>query len=260
MQNNEIKYIRASEISSFYLCPRLVYFQRRRDHDITGPAVRAGFFKALSSHLATVLSSPWPEAAMEDAIKHAGADSLVIYGIKYKETVDAAATEARSMMGKMIAGIAKEKEGSGEEELMKILSPSSVSVTAYSHKLRISGTIDKVLMRGDVPVPVIVSASDPPETGVYSSDRVRLAAYSLLLGEKYDIPCSRGAVEYVPGWSLRWAEIRYEDRRKALYARNRAIEMDRGRMPDAKRGKWCGACGHDDACSVKPSLLGALFK
>ncbi len=143
---------------------------------------------------------------------------------------------------------------------MSVLYPCTTGATIYSDKLRISGTIDKLVMSKGTPIPVIISSSGPPQKGIYASDRIRLAAYTMLISEKYDVPCSAGAVEYVAGWSLRRAEIRYEDKRKALYARNRVMDMDRGRMPGTARGKWCGACGHSDACSVKPSLLSSLFK
>ncbi len=260
MQYNVIKYVRASEISSYYLCPRLVYFQRRHAHDLANAAVRADFFKALSYSLGSVVLSPTPERDLDDAIMRAGDDSLLVYGPSYEQIIVDSAAEARKMAGQILAGLLREKGEYGEQALMGILFPRTAGTTIYSEKFRISGTIDKIVVLDGAPVPVIVSPSQPPQNGVYASDRIRLAAYAMLVSEKYDTSCTRGAVEYVAGWSLRLAEIRYEDKRKALYARNRIIEMDRGRMPEAVRGKWCGACGHSDACGVKPSLLSRLFK
>jgi CRISPR-associated exonuclease Cas4 len=260
MQYNANKYVRASEISSFYLCPRLVYFQRRHAHATTDAVVRTGFFKSLSYYLPVVVQSPCPGAELEKAIDHACADSLLVYGSIYEQAITGAGQEARGMANDIIVGLMSEKERYGENGLSSLLSPASISMAAYSDKLRMSGNIDKVVFKGGIPGPVIISASKPPVVGVYASDRIRLAAYSLLLSEKYDVPCHEGAIEYVPGWCLRWAEIRYEDKRKALYARNRVLEMGRGNMPDALRGKWCARCGHYDACNVKASLLGKLFK
>lgn len=260
MQYDANKYVRASEISSFYLCPRLVYFQRRHAHATTDAVVRTGFFKSLSYYLPVVVQSPCPGAELEKAIDHACADSLLVYGSIYEQAITDAGQEARGMANDIIVGLMSEKERYGENGLSSLLSPASISMAAYSDKLRMSGNIDKVFFKGGIPEPVIISASKPPAVGVYASDRIRLAAYSLLLSEKYDVPCHEGAIEYMPGWCLRWAEIRYEDKRKALYARNRVLEMGRGNMPDALRGKWCARCGHYDACNVKASLLGKLFK
>lgn len=260
MQYNENKFIHASELSSYYMCPRLVFFQRRRAHEITDQGVRAGFFKALSHELSSVALSQRPEASFDEAVSRACADSLSIYGAPFEHVIAEAGQGARGLSEKIIAGLGQEKAKSGEQELMNVLCPASIGITVYSDRLRISGTIDKVVMHGGIPAPVIISASCPPETGVYASDRVRLAAYAMLLSEKYDVPCASGAIEYVPGWRLRRAEIRYDDKRKALYARNRVLEMDKGRMPEASRGKWCASCGHDSACSVKPSLLSSIFR
>jgi len=260
MQLNENKFIRASEISSYYMCPRLVYFQRRCARDVTDSGVRAGFFKALSHELSQVVQSTCPEASFEEAVTRACADSISVYGTLYEPVISGAAQEARGISDKILGGVAREKGGSGEDGLMNLMRPVSIGVNAYSDRLRISGTIDKVIQHGGIHAPVVISASGPPETGVYASDRIRLAAYAMLLSEKFGEQCTWGAVEYVPGWSLRWAEIRYEDKRKALYARNRILDMDKGRMPEAVRGKWCTGCGHDSACSVKPSLLGSIFR
>lgn len=260
MQYNEIKYVRASEISSYYLCPRLVYFQRRHAQAMNSAAVRADFFKALSHALGSVVLSARPEQALDDAISSVSADSLLIYGDLYGQTIVDSAAEARGMAGQILTGLIREKEQYGEDALMSVLLPSATTATIYSDKLRISGTIDKVVISGGTPMPVIISSSGPPQKGIYASDRIRLAAYTMLLAEKYDVPCPAGAIEYMAGWSLRRAEIRYDDKRKALYARNRVMDMDRGRMPETARGKWCSACGHSATCGVKPSLLSSLFK
>jgi CRISPR-associated exonuclease Cas4 len=260
MHKNENKFVRASEAASFYMCPRLVYFQRRYPNDISDAMVRASFFKALSASLPSVLLSSRPEIALEEAIVNACSDSLLIYGPFYEPAVSNAGLVARGKVRNIIAGLQEEKKLMGEVRLTETLSPGCIGLALYSDKLRLSGTIDRVEWGGKIPCPTIISASDPPVAGVYASDRIRLAAYALLIMEKYGVACTSGAVEYVPGWSLRRAEIRYEDKRKALYARNRVLEMDMGRMPEAIKGKWCAHCGHYDACNVKVSLLGRLFK
>jgi len=109
MQYNEIKYVRASEISSYYLCPRLVYFQRRRARPPASAAVRAGFFKALSNALGSVVLSARPEHALDDAISGASADSRLIYGDTYGQTIADSAAEARGIAGQIIAGLIREK-------------------------------------------------------------------------------------------------------------------------------------------------------
>lgn len=259
MHYNENNFIRVSELQGYYLCPRLAYFRRRRPPETGGFGVRAGFFKALSLELAPVALSQGAEAGFACAVERACADSLAVYGPEFEAVVDAAGREALEMGEDIIRGLAEEKARRGEAGLSCVLRPAAAGVSIYSGRLRLAGSVDKVVVRDGSMAPVIVSAAPPPTSGLHASDRVRLAAYAMLLAEKYGHPCDEGGVEYVRGWSLRWAEVRYEDRRRALYARNRILDMGLGRMPDAVRGKWCARCGHEDACGTRPSLLSALF-
>jgi CRISPR-associated exonuclease Cas4 len=260
MQYNVNKYVRASEAASYYLCPRRVYFERRRPTALTEAEVRAGVFKSISYALGMVVSSMEPEEALEEAIYAACTDALTVYGMAHEQTISKARMEARGRAGEILAGLLKEKERLGGQGLARLLSPASISKAVYSDRLRMSGAIDKVVYGGGGPEPIVISASLPPPEGVYASDRIRLAAYAMLLAEKYNADCPGGAVEYVMGWCLRHAEVRHEDKRKVLYARNRVLEFNDGAMPDSVKGKWCGRCRHYDACSVKATLLDSLFK
>ncbi len=254
------KYVRASEVASYYLCPRLAYFGRRRTHVPTDAEVRAGIFKSVSLGLGPVVSSQEPEVALHEAIRLACSEAHLVYGPEHEEAISWAGLEARARTGHILDGLLQEKERLGAEGLARLLSPASILLTIYSDELRMSGTVDKVIFNGDVPEPVVVSPSLPPQDGIYASDRARLAAYAMLLAEKFNIDCDYGAVEYVRGWCTRQAKVRYEDKRKVLYARNRVLGFADGAMPDRIRGKWCGRCGHADACNVKAPLLDSLFK
>jgi CRISPR-associated exonuclease Cas4 len=260
MQYNVNKYVRASEVASYYLCPRLAFFGRRRVPELADAEIRAGVFKSISLGLLPVASSLQPGAALEEAIRLACSDALLVYGPAHEQAILLAGQEARGRANEVVSGLLSERERVGEQGLARWLSPASISLTVYSERLRMSGAVDKIVFNGNAPVPVIISASLPPPAGIFASDRVRLAAYAMLLAEKYDTDCPSGAVEYVRGWCLRHTEVRHEDKRKALYARNRVLEFNGGTMPDAVRGKWCGRCGHYDTCNVKVTLLDSLFK
>ena len=109
-------------------------------------------------------------------------------------------------------------------------------------------------------MPVVISTSTPPPSGIYGRERIKLAAYSLLLAEKYGEPVTSGVVEYITAGQLRETVIRSDDKRKVLYARNRILEMIHGKMPDSRRGEWCKRCIYNDSCTVKVSFLDSLFK
>ena len=260
MQYSENKYVSVSAIASYYICPRLVFFRNGRRDGPGETEVRACVFKSVSYLLSSVMAAVVPEVALEEAIGSACSDNLCIYGTAFEEVIIKAADELKARKAGILSGLLNEQQRLGEKALMGTLSPQVVGLTIYSEKLGISGTLDKVADIGSGPVPIIISTSLPPRNGIYASDRIRLAAYAMLLSEKYGIICSDGYVEYMPGWCLRAVEVRYEDRRKVLHARNRMREIMEGRMPDAYRGKWCERCHFSGTCNVRISLLDRLFK
>jgi CRISPR-associated exonuclease Cas4 len=261
MQYIANKFVSVSNIASYYLCPRMVFFRNSRDGE--GPAgaeVRAGLFKAVSYALSSFSQASIPEGALETVIDTARSDTLCVYGQALEPEVGKAALELKAKEADIAAGLQRERVRLGDKAFSGVLLPSFAGLTIYSDKLRISGILDKVVNIGDSFAPLIISTASQPRNGVYASERVKLAAYALLLSEKYGVECDHGYVEYVSGWCLRKAAVRYEDKRKALYARNRILEAMEGRMPEASRGKWCERCSYASVCSVRVSVLDRLLK
>jgi len=58
-----------------------------------------------------------------------------------------------------------------------------------------------------------------PENGVWSSDRLQLTAYSILVEEKYNSVVEKGFVEYVRWGHVRPVIIKRHERRKVLQVR-----------------------------------------
>lgn len=260
MQNYANKFVRVSDIATFYFCSKLTYFNLRRVHELRASEVRADIFKMLSASLGDALASDSPENSLVTAIRVACDDELVIHGEKIADMVETVRVEATGLIGGMIAGFTNEKQRLGEQRFIQLLSPVSAGESFFSEHLRISGTVDRIVRVGGELMPLVISTSTPPPYGIYSRERVKLAAYSLLLGEKYAEPARFGAVEYITAGQLRETVIRSDDKRKVLYARNRILEMLHGKMPDSRRGEWCKRCIYNDSCTVKVSFLDSLFK
>lgn len=255
MQNYANKYIRLSDISAYMLCPRLAYFRRRRQQIAMSPEmVRAAVFKELSRSLASVIEAGDPETALRTNVEEACVDAEIAYGIP----MDRIREEAICGVSDIIAGLHTEAARIGRDRLLAILNPYDKSRIVYSDRLHISGSIDRIIMQEGSRCPVVVCASQPPENGIYAADRIKLAACSLLVEEKYGEAVERGMVEYVCGWRVRETEIRKRDRMAVLSARNRIHQMGSS-MPEASRGSWCHGCQYSDACKVKVSFVDSLF-
>jgi CRISPR-associated exonuclease Cas4 len=179
----------------------------------------------------------------------------IIYGF----SVDEALVEATGQIGNILAGLERESARLGKDRLAALLRPEAEQISLFSDKLRLSGKIDRICMPDGRQLPVCVSASAPPENGIYLSDRVKLAAYSLLVSDAYGCEVTRCAMEYMGGWCIREVEIRKADMREALSIRRR-IEEGRTAMPDARRSRWCNRCEFKSSCVARVSFLDSLYK
>jgi CRISPR-associated exonuclease Cas4 len=256
MQTFENKYVRISDISAYHLCPRLAYF--RRKHQSFAPSfevVRAAVFKEISRSLAGIIAGDDEETALRSEIEVACSDAEIVYGIPAEAVLE----EATGAVEDILAGLHTEAERLGWDKLLAIINPCERAQIIYSDRLRISGSVDRIVLLDGARCPVVVCASRPPENGIFAADRIRLAACSLLTEEKYGEKVDRGAVEYMCGWRIRETEIRKTDRMAVLSARNRIVQAGSA-MPDARRGRWCATCQFADSCNVRPSFKGSLFR
>lgn len=214
--------------------------------------MRKEMLLAISSSLPDVSISDEPLSALLASIERVSSDAMLIYGHSTNDAINKVKEEMAGLAPDIISGLGKHP-GYGS---MRI---AAERVTVYSGRLSLSGSIDRVYDIGGSLIPAYVSGSKPPAEGAYASDRIRLAAYAMLAGERYGQEVSSGYVEYFPGWCIREVGIRKKDRWAALSLRNRVMDMKEGRMPDVNRGKQCDRCEFRPKCGVRVSFLDGLF-
>ncbi len=112
----------------------------------------------------------------------------LIYDLEPGE-LQAALQEANDQIGQLARGLG---------EKMDLLIPFEADVELYSERLGLSGRLDR-LAPGNTPS--IIRTGRPPENGIWKRDRLILAGYSLLLGEKGNTKVEWGQVEY-PGLGM----------------------------------------------------------
>ena len=84
------------------------------------------------------------------------------------------------------------------EELWQKLTPKILSeLRVESDELRLKGIIDQVHVYENDYVPFELKTGKMPQDGVWPSHRIQLAAYSLLLQEKFQKPIKEGFVYYL---------------------------------------------------------------
>lgn len=256
MHNSAKKYPRVSDLQAFLLCPRLAYFRMREETGQPSKEIlRSAVMREISLSMYSVASAKDRQATLERLYVTACEDIAMAYGQAAEEVRAAGGLRPENILG----GMERETARLGRERLLALLRSEDTLVSLRSDRLHLSGTVDRIACADSKLMPAVVSSSQPPENGIYRSDRIRLAAYALLMSERYGCEVNQGIVEYMGGWCIREAEVRRGDKREALSIRRR-IEETSSAMPDCRRGKWCEKCAYQSNCTARVSFLDSLFR
>ena len=108
----------------------------------------------------------------------------------------------------------------------------------------------------------IIRNSIAPDSGCWSDDRIRLAAYLLCLKESAGLDIVGGYIEYIPSGIIRYCEPQPRDRRRLLQALRMAQKVLKGDLPEKPVHAPCKNCIYTNQCNQdKPRTLSSiLFK
>ncbi|MAH33071.1 CRISPR-associated protein Cas4 [archaeon] len=94
------------------------------------------------------------------------------------------------------------------KELWENLTPKIISeLRVESNILQLKGIIDKVEIHKDGYVPVELKTGKMPKEGIWPGHRIQIAAYALLLEEKYNKKIKEGFIHYLDAKELRHVAI-----------------------------------------------------
>jgi len=170
----------------------------------------------------------------------------LVYEIEPKEVLQA----CRELEGE-IAGIAQGLAGQ-----LDLLLPCQAEVDLFSDKLGLSGRLDR-LAPGTTPC--LIRTGKAPQDGIWKRDRLMLAGYALLLGERQRTHINQGLVEYPRQGLVRAAEIRGVDRARVLRIRDRIRHIKDGQLPDRPEDAPCQDCEAREICETRHSLASKFF-
>jgi len=253
--------VRISDISLYLRCPRLVYFQAM---GLSVWSEVGNLSNLLLREMALSLSEFEPEGGIDleawlrESLERAEAELPLICGEEVNiHDLRAAAGEIRETLPEMASKLSPKLE---------LLTPSEVEVDLRSDRLGLSGRIDRIVSRaGDggpkerVSIPSIIKTDNPPERGVWRSDRLRLTGYAMLLEDDQKLRVDLGIVEYPRAGEVREVEIRSSDRRRVLRIRDRVRLINGGKLPDRPRDAPCEWCSVLEVCETRSTLASKFF-
>ncbi|HPT20277.1 MAG TPA: Dna2/Cas4 domain-containing protein [Methanothrix sp.] len=251
--------VRISDISQYLRCPRLVYFEGLESLPSRQDAGRILLKSLMLSPLLGTEGAEDTAAAAGDAKASPGlADRL--------KSILSTLEEELPLVYDLPAGVVedacRELDGAIEDMARGLalhldqLFPCRAEVDLYSDRLGLSGRLDR-LAPGMVPS-IIRTGKAPPE-GIWKKDRLALAGYALLLGEKEGLHVNRGLVEYPRSGLVRDVQIFGVDRARVLRLRDQIRLIKDGRLPDRPEGAPCEGCPARQKCESRHSLLSKFF-
>lgn len=85
----------------------------------------------------------------------------------------------------------------GEELASKMVPRINSEVYVDSYKLGLHGFIDKIEKHNEIMIPFEIKTGKAPKEGVWESHRIQIAAYIMMLNEKFKQNVREGYVDYV---------------------------------------------------------------
>lgn len=253
--------VRISDISLYLRCPRLVYFQamgRKVWPEASSPSNLLMREVALSLSEFEAGGGLDLESFLRESLERARFELPTIFRDEINpHDLLAAAEEIGEWLGDF---------GSRLSPNLGLLAPSDVEVDLRSDRLGLSGRVDRVISRGgrdgakgEALIPSMIKTDRPPQTGVWRSDRLRLAGYAILLEDRMNRRVDRGLVEYPWAGEVREVELRSSDRRRVLRIRDRVRAINGGKLPDRPRDAPCTGCPVLDSCETRATLASKFF-
>ena len=131
------------------------------------------------------------------------------------------------------------------------LTPKIISeLRIDSEELKLKGIIDQVHVYDDDYVPFELKTGRTPTDGVWPSHRIQIAAYSLLLQEKFKKPVKEGFVYYLDTKSRRQIVMNPFIKEEVKQIVNEVISLlENKNLPDfCNNENKCRKCGLKQTC------------
>lgn len=269
---------KVSELTSYLLCPRLVYFSARgyegqkRAEGNERSVIEHILWKELGFNLHLVYRGEDEESEAdgkteEEAVKRVIED--IVDGVTwiYKDELKDVENELfEAVKSDFLTGIAnsewlgKLRTETGLAELEQSYGYEREHTTV-SERIGLIGSVDKLIRVSEEEfVPCVIKTGRCPEYGVWRSDRMQLAAYAMLIEEEFGTTVQRGFVEYIRTATIRESHIKKRDRALAFQALKHVKKIKGGAFPEKGANAPCDNCAFLDRCETKKTLLSKLFK
>ena len=174
-----------------------------------------------------------------------------IKGYKKIKEIEEAALRTKLYAEEIIDNLSKTIETHGFEILESAAEPFLEEKLFYFSKIDLYGSPKKVIVADEKLAPYFIRITKPPKNGVWESDRITAAAYTMILENEFGKQAiSENAVIDYSG-DFRVLRIRYADKKKVFKAVRKIKDIKNGKMPNEKNIRLCEKCMFKEMCRPK---------
>lgn len=258
-------------LTTYMFCPRKLYLGqvlglkeepspaaalgilRHRAHDILAENEEA---------LVTNLAVTTPEAILEayrtaaHSAVHAALERSKGFLFKMQLRVDVAEARLTTVVTRLAEFRARQvtpfaEAGLKGRALWEAITPKlRPEFSVSSKKLGVRGKVDLVEVYPTTLRPVELKSGPVPHRGVWHEQRIQVAAYALLLEERFGTPVTRGAVRYLESGEQREVPVNPFLKQEVIQLLDRITKTLKTPAvpPQITNLKKCAACGLRDPC------------
>jgi CRISPR-associated protein Cas4 len=258
-------------LTTYMFCPRKLYLgQVLGVREEPGPAASLGILRhrsheelaAREEALVSGLATAAPEeiiaayGAMARAAVHATLERNRGFLLKTGLMPEAAEARLAADVGRLAEYRARQvipfaQKGLKGRELWEALEPKlRTEFSVSSPELGLRGKIDVVEVYPTSLLPVDLKSGPAPKQGVWHEQRIQVAAYALLLEQRFRVSVPRGAIRYLESGEERPVPLNPFLRQEvlSLLERIKALLSSPAIPPLIDNLKKCAACGLRETC------------
>ncbi|MBI2141250.1 Dna2/Cas4 domain-containing protein [Candidatus Woesearchaeota archaeon] len=212
--------VSVTDLSSFMYCPRALYqkkvlgYEEKLNPAMVLGAIRHNFYDLANKyeerivvHLPAEFSTEKINAAYSEtyqnllrAVVMNRSKSLEMFGLEPSSIISElrpiAVAEAAERAGN-VHSFAAMRNIFGEELWQQLIPKIVTEMKVKSAMLRLKGVVDKVEIYGTTALPIELKTGKMPSDGVWPQHRVQVAAYMMLLQEKFNTTVGKAIIRYL---------------------------------------------------------------
>ena len=172
-------------------------------------------------------------------------------GDKIIKEIEEASLRTKLYTEGLIDNLSKTIETHGFEILENAADPFLEEKLFCFSKIDLYGSPKKVIAANDRLLPYFIRTAKPPKNGVWESDRITAAAYTLILENEFGKQAisENAVIDYLG--DFRVLQVRYADKKKVFKAVRKIKDIKNGKMPNEKNIRLCEKCVFEEMCRPK---------